>query len=286
MGRNKNKLKILVICLLSIIFFEIIILNQAEKSLNLERSKELCIQKFSNAFQRQKCLDPYFQKLTQLYSPGEAMNAAIALQKQGVINQCHLAAHTIGHATLVKNNFNIAKSLISCPQSCLEGCQHGVVEDLMSKIKNSQQLLNTIPHICDGISNQVQHFQCIHGIGHGLRRHGEIDLNTAITACNGFSEDSSINSCLDGVFMENMNLYLELSEQDLLAMLPTMCLDIEKQFGKRSLYYCVRNVAEGLMFYTGGDVDKAKGFCNLLSSGFIKQCQISIDREKILDVQQ
>ena len=161
MIKSKNKLKVILILLLFINLFFLKILFkpifQELQVINLDQSKKGCIKKVSNIYQRQKCLDKYFQKLTMFYAPKEAMEEAILLKKQEIFNQCHISAHSIGYATLKKNNFDVAKSLISCPKGCLEGCQHGVVESFM-RIKSPDQLLSSVAGICEGLTSKSLRF--------------------------------------------------------------------------------------------------------------------------------
>jgi hypothetical protein len=221
----------------------------------------LSCQKETHPYERLRCLIPYFEKLTRDGSALEAVAEAKKLQKEKMIDDCHLAAHVIGGENLRKNNNDVGKAFTTCTAGCMEGCYHGVMEEYLSQSHDLDALLKQIPHFCDSVSNDLKlRRQCLHGIGHGLLHH-DISLVEAVKLCRGFGDAYSKRTCIGGVMMQNMNNIMLSDEKTFRSKLAGMCTPIDFFQDQALKSLCVEQIGEGSMFYTGHDLIKSKEFC-------------------------
>jgi len=224
----------------------------------------LACQKEAFPYERLRCLIPYFETLVRDGSASEAIDEAKKLQKEKVIDDCHLAAHFIGRENLRKNDHDVGKAFSACAPGCMEGCYHGVMEEYLSQSQDLDALLKDLPRFCNSVSHDIKVYrQCLHGIGHGLLQH-DISLDEAVKLCQGLGDAYSKKTCIGGVFMQNMNNIMLLNEKTFRSKLAGMCepIDSFQDQGLKSL--CIEQIGEGIMFYSGHDLVKSKEFCSVL----------------------
>jgi len=209
-----------------------------------------------------RCLRSYFQELTITDSATVAFSEAKRLNDQGVIDDCHLAAHFIGEASYEKFSGDTGKAFALCPLGCIQGCQHGVMEAYVASLEDSSLEISAIANVCDSVSTDtLLREQCVHGVGHGILQYaGDIEL--AFALCDEFNKSDSREECLGGVLMENVDQHLLLSESELKKVLPDLCEAARKN--RNLLQTCLETIGEGLMFYTGHDLDRSKQLCRVL----------------------
>jgi hypothetical protein len=241
-----------------------------------------CLNKKAS-FERLICLKPYFESLTYKIDASNAVKEAQALQEDKVIDDCHLAAHFIGEANLRKNSNDAGKAFATCPSGCVEGCFHGVMESYVS-VNDNKQAIGKLPLVCDGISrNSIQWRQCIHGVGHGLLGHNPDKLIPALTDCNVFNEHAKV--CQGGVLMQNMNNYLLTDEKTLIKNLPFICSEVE-EYAENMISNCYSAIGEGLMFYTGHNLNKSKQICTQLHRSYRKICIDAAEKQLSTNIKQ
>lgn len=209
-------------------------------------------------FERSQCLSSYFKILTQKASAKTALARAQALEREGVIDDCHLPAHEIGQVNFQKNENNVGKAFATCPLGCIEGCFHGVMEEYVQQEGSVEAIVENVEAVCTSAhEDPLLQRQCIHGIGHGLLQHKTDDMSEAIAQCKKMEGDFYQHTCLGGMFMENVNAYLSLSEEQLQNELPQICANIDAEL----LPLCLEVVGEGLMFHTGHDLERSTELC-------------------------
>ncbi len=231
-------------------------------------------------YERLRCLIPYFEKLTRNGSVSEAVTEAKKLQQEKIIDDCHLAAHMIGQGNLRKNNYDIGKAFATCAPGCIEGCYHGVMEEYLSQNRDINVLLNQVPHFCESVSHDWKlRRQCLHGVGHGLLHHNDISLVEAVKLCRSFGNASSQDTCIGGVFMQNINNIMLSDEKTFRSKLAGMCAPIDFFHDQTLKNYCVEHVGEGITFYTGHDLRKSQEFCLELLPDDRNHCSNGVEDE-------
>lgn len=237
-----------------------------------------CVKEFkADEFDRVTCLLPYFEAVTVNEGAKMALAKAEDLKKQAQINDCHLPAHIIGQTTYKKFG-DIGKAFADCPLGCFEGCYHGVVEGFSDGAGDVDSLVTAseIPPVCNTFGdNRKFQLHCVHGIGHGLMRHGIGQVSEKIDVCRRITGDSFRSGCLSGVVMEYVNSYLVLSEKKLAAAIPTMCDTFKQDQYKDLMWLCIQEIADGVMAFTA-NVTKANAFCDLLTGELVAQCEADI----------
>jgi hypothetical protein len=183
-----------------------------------------------------------------------------------------LAAHFIGEANFEKKQ-DPGKAFSSCSPGCIEGCYHGVMEAYLKKAGNSKDILSRIPELCDSVSNNnVLERQCLHGAGHGILRHQPEALLNAVGLCSYFKTQFAKDTCIGGVLMEYVDTYLTSSEEELIKQLPELCKALIENKDKKLIKRCFKAVGEGLMFYTGHNLEKSKLLCSRLEANYLEIC--------------
>lgn len=239
-----------------------------------------CVAEFPpQEFERVGCLLPYFSALTMEKSAEAALEKAKELKNANLINDCHLPAHAIGQTSFKKNDNNMGKAFVSCPQGCFEGCFHGVVEGFADNYGDVDSLLTKtpIPEVCEELGDDRKtKLHCVHGLGHGMMRHGIGKVTEKIDLCRNLTDINYRSGCESGVIMEYMNSYLVYSEPELKAKLNEICAPIDKPGYQDLMWLCMQQISDGLMAYTADPV-KANAMCeSLKQADYVRQCKEGI----------
>ena len=81
-------------------------------------------------------------------------------------------------------------------------------------------------------------------------------------------------TCLGGVFMENMQRHLVQSEDALVEDLPDICRDVIAINNATHTRSCFESIGEGLMFFTGHDMRKSLRLCDRVADGYWDVCKL------------
>lgn len=260
---------------------EKVLVDTSEENTENKQISELydkCINEFTaNQYQRVLCLFPYFKLLAKEEGVLVAIERAKELKATGEINDCHLPSHMIGEVNLEISNYDLGKAFSNCPLGCFEGCFHGAFEAYSDHVGGIENLVTAgdLPEICKTVgTDRKLKLQCVHGIGHALMRHHKTsELLGKIDICKRITDIDYQTGCVDGVFMENVNNYLELSESKLRESLPKICEPIEKSDKyKDLLWLCAQEISGGLIAYTGDNLVLAESICQSLSGELEDRC--------------
>jgi len=237
---------------------------------NLFKPSQECLSQ-SDGYKKWFCLKPYFEKITNEVSANAAMAEAIKLQGEGVISSCHAVAHYIGQTSIKKDNANIIEVFSSCTYGCRRGCLHGVMGQYLNDTVDPYNIASKVEDLCDNVgSGNFERNECFHGIGHGLRSYDYLSLTDALNVCNIIEKDGLFPPpCASGLWMENINQYSSLNEDEFRKILPEICAPIG---GVKSMELCQYYLIKGLVYYTEGNVDYAKSLCNELVSKEADAC--------------
>jgi len=187
----------------------------------------------------------------------------------GEINDCHEIAHWIGDEALILAG-GLDGAFAACERGCIQGCYHGAMESyLASEQLPFEQFAQTVTTLCSDLSaDALTYRQCIHGVGHGVMNYATL-LDSIDVCLQGDAFFSNV--CLGGVFMENVDRYLSLSEERLRQAIPTMCAELSPGLHREM---CLEAIGEGMMFYTGHDLDAGLDLCTSLIESVDQQlCQ-------------
>lgn len=123
-----------------------------------------------------------------------------------VKSQCHQLVHVIGRAAYVKYD-DLADTFVHGDQFCWAGYYHGVMEQL-AEDKGADYVAKNMNNICAGIATKQRqsfyHFNCVHGLGHGLMEVLDANLFSSLKSCDDLTDGWERSSCYGGVFMQNI----------------------------------------------------------------------------------
>ena len=124
-----------------------------------------------------------------------------------VKNECHQLAHVIGRAATAKYP-TVDEAYIRGDSACWSGYYHGVIESVMKKIGLENITFETLDGICRNLAKHepysFNHYNCVHGIGHGTMYINGNELFVSLEMCDLLKDDWERSSCWGGVFMENV----------------------------------------------------------------------------------
>jgi len=124
---------------------------------------------------------------------------------------CHAPAHHLGEF-LYDYTDDLETAISVADSRCGGAIFHGVLEKFFENSSNNSISIDQIvpSKICPNKDNEfsLERYECLHGLGHGLTVYYQYDVFEAIKHCGDFSEDWEINTCSNGVFMENVDSYL------------------------------------------------------------------------------
>jgi len=130
----------------------------------------------------------------------KAMEKLIKESGGGSVYDCHQEAHQIGR---IGYKVEKEKAFQECDGSCHSGCYHGAMESFLNE-KGLENLAVDIDRICKKFETSFGHFECLHGVGHGVLAYLDYDLPQAIHECKKLPDSFSQSSCYGGMFMENI----------------------------------------------------------------------------------
>ena len=141
----------------------------------------------------------------------EGPKSALALlekrsAKPGPIeSDCHRIVHAIGAGALAHFDGDPGKALAAGSVLCASGYYHGILERSLLG-KPAEAIAPIAQRICsdpDIRRTDFIHFQCVHGLGHGLMIYTGYDLPRSLDHCEPLETEWERESCRGGVFMEN-----------------------------------------------------------------------------------
>lgn len=193
-----------LILLFSIIVSAVIIIlpvKQAETLVSANIDKCLGTTDFS-------CYSNYYASITKTTTPVKALEDLRILGDKNSYakNQCHQLAHVIGHEGYAKYG-SLAKAYTMGDSYCWSGYYHGVTESAVGAL-GADKIRAETNNICSELATKQKysfdHFNCVHGLGHGFMTVDNFKLFEALKSCDLLHDEWDKTSCYGGVFMENV----------------------------------------------------------------------------------
>lgn len=126
---------------------------------------------------------------------------------------CHETGHHLG---MWLNGYldDVDKALQLAQQQCGGSIYHGIIQNfiLTQKLEGKNLENIDIRSICTKDSPNpydIDHWQCLHGVGHGLAPLYDYDILEAVKRCEEFKMGFEQISCSKGIFMQNTVSYFE-----------------------------------------------------------------------------
>jgi hypothetical protein len=155
-----------------------------------------------------KCFQQHYQTLIRVNGVAAAFtDIKAAYDKSATVKgECHQLVHVIGRAAADKLG-NVAAAYDQGDDFCWSGYYHGVMEAILAKI-GYDNLESQINSVCQDIGGRERysffHYNCVHGLGHGVMVVHNNELFKSLTTCDAIPDNWERESCFGGVFMENI----------------------------------------------------------------------------------
>jgi hypothetical protein len=118
---------------------------------------------------------------------------------------CHRLLHVIGGAAGRRDGI---EAFAQGDPLCSAGYYHGVVEAVMGEI-GAEHIADGAGAVCASFRERerysINHFDCVHGMGHGFMGLYGSDVFASLAGCDGLADPWEQDHCHSGVFMENVN---------------------------------------------------------------------------------
>jgi hypothetical protein len=157
------------------------------------------------------------------------------------------------------------------------------MESVMGKI-GYDQIKPQINTICESVSRDQKysfyHYNCVHGLGHGVMAVNNSELFDSLGVCNGLLDSWERESCFGGVFMENIMEDVNTSHNHKTKYLKAddlmyPCDAVERQYKQQCFLMQTSHALQG----TGYDFDKVFGLCDKVETDFRATCYQSLGRD-------
>jgi hypothetical protein len=156
------------------------------------------------------CLERTLTRLVDQVGIAKTMEVldTLVVHSSEARENAHALAHGLG-IYAYRSPETLAATFAACPPSQQSGCYHGVIQGyFLSLLREGRDVgAEELDALCaPHAASAFLHFQCAHGMGHGLMAlHGN-HLPTALAACDLASASGVRESCYGGAFMENIVL--------------------------------------------------------------------------------
>ncbi len=154
------------------------------------------------------CYSEYYTSKTGATNPVKALEDLKNLGEKNAYPkaQCHQLAHVIGHEGYAKYG-SLSKAYTMGDSYCWSGYYHGVTESAVGAM-GADRIRAEANTICAELASKQKysfdHFNCVHGLGHGFMTVDNFNLFDALKSCDLLEDQWDKSSCYGGVFMENV----------------------------------------------------------------------------------
>jgi hypothetical protein len=232
-----------------------------------------------------ECYDDFFSAKTKITDPTEAFKDLRQIYDTDAYakSQCHQLAHVIGRVAFEKYE-TIQAAFPKGDTFCWSGYHHGVTEKAIA-VLGADKVRTSANSVCAELGRgpkqySFEHYNCVHGLGHGFLNLEELNLFKALDTCDLLINDWERKSCYGGVYMENVMIesrgegksaYLRPSE----PMYP--CTAVEGNDRKEQCYLMQTSYA---LQQNGYDFAKGFDLCmRIPDTQFTSTCYQSLGRD-------
>ncbi|HEX5395205.1 MAG TPA: hypothetical protein VFW52_02570 [Candidatus Saccharimonadales bacterium] len=231
-----------------------------------------------------------YKHLLQRTTTNQGPESAVALLRASydqvpyVKSQCHQLMHIVGRQAFLQYNDDLGATFSHGDQFCWSGYYHGALEELSKQ--RGTEIVSEANSVCADLRNSnvssFDHFNCVHGLGHGFMYILGQDLMKSLKACDTLTDSFERTSCYGGVFMQNiMNVQTPdreagyaspyLKESD--PMYPCTALDDRY---KEQCYLMQTSYALQVENY---DFNKVFALCAAIEKTYRPTCYTSVGRD-------
>jgi len=227
------------------------------------------------------CYETYFQHAVRNEGIAQTFEVLKALypENEYVRAQCHPITHVIGQEAS-KKFATVAEAYTKGDSFCWSGYYHGVLEGVIAKIgyaNLAEQMNDICAPLAKARAYSFDHYNCVHGLGHGIMAVTQNELFQSLETCNVLSDTWSRQSCWSGAFMEN--IIVDNKNHFTKYLKPEEPLYPCNAAGKEYKGTCYLMQTSYMLKLTNGDFAKVFEQCARADEGFQDICYQSLGRD-------
>jgi hypothetical protein len=209
--------------------------------------------------------------------PQAAIDQMAAMRQTGALAlDCHQVAHDLGQdAVDLLPDLGVVMNVDAAV--CASGYVHGAIE--VSLARAGDDVAQALPTLCAEVDDPPYsgpHYNCLHGLGHGLMLRDGAVLPAALDLCRTLEDRWQVRSCASGAFMENVlaaqqGRPADVDEDDLHHPCPTVGEDLAGD--------CYLMQTSHVLWRLGGDVAETFDWCDTAEQRYLDACYRSMGRD-------
>lgn len=236
--------------------------------------------------EKTRCYQQRLSYILQTQGAEQALTALerFAAQDPEVLRDTRSYAHHLGRMAFTLYH-DVAVAFAHCRDVFWSGCYHGVLEGYLHSLPSL-----TPPHVASlcgeqikTVPSQFSHYQCVHGLGHGLMLYFRHDVPSALALCDALPTPWDQQVCYGGVFMANIVAFQTshhnqrrgsqrwLNPQD--PLYPCTVVD------RRYQQACYSLQSSAILMFTNQDFAQAFRECGKAPVEFASVCYQSLGRD-------
>ena len=229
-----------------------------------------------------QCYAKYFADAAYSQSIGASMSEMESAydSDEYIKSQCHQLAHVVGRTAFEKTG-SLEKAYAEGDNFCWSGFYHGAIEHAITRL-GSATVQRNASTICESFAQKERysfsHFNCVHGLGHGLMAVAGYNLFNGLKLCDSTKTSWEQESCYGGVFMENV-MVASRGDGTATYLDPTRplypCTDVQVKYKQQ----CYLMQTSYILEHNGYDFAKVFLECAKADTGFIATCYQSAGRD-------
>lgn len=228
---------------------------------------------------RPACYEAWFLDVLDRDGPEAAIGEieALSATDDEVLSQCHQLTHAVGQAA-GEQFATLSEALSFDASTCWSGYYHGVVEGSLADYSDAD-LPGAVPGLCAEAATErysFTHYNCLHGLGHGLMLRSGSDPFASLDLCTGLSDEWEQGTCAGGVFMQDVITAQEggrSSFRDDDQLYP--CTAVDEGYKDD----CYRMQTSSVLWRNDYDFAGAAGVCDVAEAGYVDDCYRSLGRD-------
>ena len=228
------------------------------------------------------CYRDYFAEVMRTEGADVAVAEIAALSESDdyVARDCHQVVHDLGNDA-AEHYGDVGIALTYEGSACWSGYYHGVVEYAISQFGGTE-LFDEIPNICTTAAEEeysFTHYNCVHGLGHGVMLNTDSDLFGSIPYCEALPDRWELSSCVGGAIMENVvsaqqGIQTDLRTDDLLYPCNVIADDYVDECFAMQTSWMLYNLG-----YADENFAEAFAICDTVQTEMVDNCYRSMGRD-------
>lgn len=194
--------------------------------------------------------------------------------------ECHQLSHIVGRTAFEKTG-SLEKAYADGNNFCWSGFYHGAIEHAIASL-GADKIKAASASICQSFADKspysFDHYNCVHGLGHGLMAVAGYNLFDGLKNCDAVRTGWEKDSCYGGVFMENV-MVASRGDGTSAYLKPEQPLYPCDTVGAAYKQQCYLMQTSYILQQNGYDFAKTFQECARADGGYVETCYQSAGRD-------